>query len=59
MLPATVILSLTVLATSMPINDPEDRGKHSNGWYNYRHQAEVSHAYQIVKQKGIPKKSRS
>jgi legumain len=26
----------------------------SNGYYNYRHQADVCHAYQIVKAKGIP-----
>jgi len=26
----------------------------SNGYYNYRHQADVCHAYQVVKSKGIP-----
>lgn len=26
----------------------------SNGWYNYRHQADVCHAYQIVSAHGIP-----
>jgi len=26
----------------------------SNGWYNYRHQADVCHAYQIVSSHGIP-----
>ncbi|KAM9354687.1 legumain [Pholidichthys leucotaenia] len=26
----------------------------SNGWYNYRHQADVCHAYQIVHRNGIP-----
>merc|ERR1712002_796668 len=26
----------------------------SNGWYNYRHQADVCHAYQIVHAHGIP-----
>jgi len=26
----------------------------SNGYYNYRHQADVAHAYQVVKSKGIP-----
>jgi legumain len=26
----------------------------SNGYYNYRHQADVCHAYQVVKAKGIP-----
>merc|ERR1711962_905214 len=26
----------------------------SNGWYNYRHQADVCHAYQILHAHGIP-----
>lgn len=26
----------------------------SNGWWNYRHQADACHAYQIVKRNGIP-----
>ncbi|XP_078480692.1 legumain-like [Lampetra planeri] len=26
----------------------------SNGWYNYRHQADACHAYQIVHRNGIP-----
>lgn len=26
----------------------------SNGWWNYRHQADACHAYQIVKKNGIP-----
>ncbi|ELT99476.1 hypothetical protein CAPTEDRAFT_108468 [Capitella teleta] len=26
----------------------------SNGWYNYRHQADACHAYQILKKNGIP-----
>ena len=26
----------------------------SNSWYNYRHQADVCHAYQIVSQHGVP-----
>lgn len=26
----------------------------SNGWYNYRHQADVCHAYQIVSGHGVP-----
>merc|ERR1712198_638663 len=26
----------------------------SNGWYNYRHQADVCHAYQIVSAHGVP-----
>jgi len=26
----------------------------SNGWYNYRHQADICHAYQIMRKHGIP-----
>ncbi|KAE9421662.1 hypothetical protein Angca_010218 [Angiostrongylus cantonensis] len=26
----------------------------SNGWWNYRHQADVAHAYQLLKRKGVP-----
>ncbi len=26
----------------------------SNGWYNYRHQADVCHAYQVLHKNGIP-----
>lgn len=26
----------------------------SSGWYNYRHQADVCHAYQILRQHGVP-----
>ena len=26
----------------------------SNGFYNYRHQADVCHSYQVVRSKGIP-----
>ncbi|KAK2089350.1 hypothetical protein P7K49_032016 [Saguinus oedipus] len=43
------------------MDDPEDGGKHgvvilvgSNGWYNYRHQADACHAYQIIHRNGIP-----
>ncbi|XP_004584387.2 legumain [Ochotona princeps] len=53
-----------VLGTSaipVDVNDPEDGGKHwvvivagSNGWYNYRHQADACHAYQIIHRNGIP-----
>ncbi|XP_044292496.1 legumain [Varanus komodoensis] len=47
--------------SALPLEDPEDGGKHwvvivagSNGWYNYRHQADACHAYQIVHRNGIP-----
>ncbi|XP_066463625.1 legumain [Eleutherodactylus coqui] len=61
MISMTLLLALVALSTAMPIEDPEDGGKHwvilvagSNGWYNYRHQADLCHAYQIVKNNGVP-----
>ncbi|KAL6105211.1 lgmn [Pungitius sinensis] len=48
------------LVNAFPSQDP-DRGTNwvvivagSNGWYNYRHQADACHAYQIVHKNGIP-----
>lgn len=48
-------------AAHIGVDDPEDGGKHwvvivagSNGWYNYRHQADACHAYQIIHRNGIP-----
>ncbi|XP_038628572.1 legumain [Tachyglossus aculeatus] len=56
-----VFLSLVLGSSTLPLDDLEDGGKHwvvivagSNGWYNYRHQADVCHAYQIVHRNGIP-----
>lgn len=58
-----VLLSLALGAGAVPVgvDDPEDGGKHwvvivagSNGWYNYRHQADACHAYQIIHRNGIP-----
>ncbi|XP_050982897.1 legumain [Labeo rohita] len=53
-------LSLGLVVSGFPAEQPEN-GKHwvvivagSNGWYNYRHQADVCHAYQIVHKNGIP-----
>nr|XP_045011331.1 legumain [Jaculus jaculus] len=60
---AAILLSLVLGAGALPfgVNDPEDGGKHwvvivagSNGWYNYRHQADACHAYQIIHRNGIP-----
>lgn len=55
MLGGLLFLSLSFLAASA------ETGKHwalivagSNGWYNYRHQADVCHAYQILHKNGIP-----
>ncbi|XP_071354904.1 legumain [Trachinotus anak] len=55
------LLGLSVgLVTAFPSQQPEN-GKNwvvivagSNGWYNYRHQADACHAYQIVHRNGIP-----
>ncbi|KAI7805789.1 legumain [Triplophysa rosa] len=55
-----LILSLGLAVSAFPAEQPEN-GKHwvvivagSNGWYNYRHQADVCHAYQIIHKNGIP-----
>ncbi|XP_029349263.1 legumain [Echeneis naucrates] len=55
------LLGLAVgLVTAFPSQQP-DNGKNwvvivagSNGWFNYRHQADACHAYQIVHRNGIP-----
>ncbi|XP_030873296.1 legumain-like [Leptonychotes weddellii] len=56
-----VLLSVVPGVGAVPVGDPEDGGRHwvvivagSNGWYNYRHQADACHAYQIVHRNGIP-----
>ncbi|KAM4830390.1 legumain [Urocitellus parryii] len=56
-----VLLGLALGVAAAPVDDPEDSGKHwvvivagSNGWYNYRHQADACHAYQIIHRNGIP-----
>ncbi|KAI1895245.1 hypothetical protein AGOR_G00104320 [Albula goreensis] len=53
-------ISLGLVVNAFPMQQPED-GKNwvlivagSNGWYNYRHQADACHAYQIVHKNGIP-----
>ncbi|XP_063354101.1 legumain [Pelmatolapia mariae] len=57
------LLGLTAgLVIGFPTQEEENSGgKHwvlivagSNGWYNYRHQADACHAYQIVHKNGIP-----
>lgn len=49
------------IATANPTNDNPDKPKlwallvaGSNYWYNYRHQADVCHAYQVLHAHGIP-----
>ncbi|XP_015282652.1 PREDICTED: legumain [Gekko japonicus] len=56
-----ILLGCILGISTLPLEDPGDGGKHwvlivagSNGWYNYRHQADVCHAYQIVHRNGIP-----
>uniref|UniRef100_A0A4W5RCP6 Legumain n=2 Tax=Hucho hucho TaxID=62062 RepID=A0A4W5RCP6_9TELE len=53
-------LSLGLVANAFPAQQPNN-GKNwvvivagSNGWYNYRHQADACHAYQIVHKNGVP-----
>ncbi|CDQ86798.1 unnamed protein product [Oncorhynchus mykiss] len=54
------LLSLGLVANAFPTQQSEN-GKNwvvivagSNGWYNYRHQADACHAYQIVHKNGVP-----
>ncbi|XP_060684530.1 legumain [Hemiscyllium ocellatum] len=56
-----VLNSLLLNVVTTPLEELENGGNHwvvlvagSNGWYNYRHQADICHAYQIVHQHGIP-----
>ncbi|XP_070835972.1 legumain [Chaetodon trifascialis] len=57
----SLVLGLSLgLVNAFPSQEPEG-GKNwvvivagSNGWYNYRHQADACHAYQIVRRNGIP-----
>eukprot|EP00117_Sycon_ciliatum_P021729 scpid66282/ scgid18958/ Legumain; Asparaginyl endopeptidase; Protease, cysteine 1 len=54
------LFSLAALVAGSPV-EPDAEGKHwavlvagSSGYYNYRHQADVCHAYQILHKHGIP-----
>uniref|UniRef100_A0A667ZRP0 Legumain n=1 Tax=Myripristis murdjan TaxID=586833 RepID=A0A667ZRP0_9TELE len=57
-----LLLGLSLgLASAYPSQQEKESGKNwvlivagSNGWYNYRHQADACHAYQIVHKNGIP-----
>uniref|UniRef100_A0A7N5JE25 Legumain n=1 Tax=Ailuropoda melanoleuca TaxID=9646 RepID=A0A7N5JE25_AILME len=60
-LKVAVLLSCVLGISTLTLEDPEDGGKHwvvivagSNGWDNYRHQADACHAYQIVHRNGVP-----
>lgn len=64
----SIILALAIALTNTlpldnlsPLPELENGGVHwavivagSNGWYNYRHQADICHAYQILHKNGIP-----
>ncbi|XP_034051527.1 legumain [Thalassophryne amazonica] len=60
----SVLFTLLALSLGLAYAFPspqENKGKNwvlivagSNGWYNYRHQADACHAYQIVHKNGIP-----
>ncbi|XP_059816180.1 legumain [Hypanus sabinus] len=56
-----VLSHFLVKAYIIPFEELENGGRHwvvlvagSNNWYNYRHQADICHAYQIVHSHGIP-----
>jgi len=61
-----IILSSCLLFTvhSFTVNDIPDQSEDgdlwvllvagSNGWFNYRHQADICHAYQIISAHGVP-----
>ncbi|KAJ3613276.1 hypothetical protein NHX12_019526 [Muraenolepis orangiensis] len=58
--PLVVVLLALGLTQAFPPRAPEE-GRNwvvivagSNGWYNYRHQADACHAYQIVHKNGVP-----
>jgi len=61
---ALLTISFTAATTAFSVSDlpdtPEDGElwvllvAGSNGWFNYRHQADVCHAYQIVHAHGVP-----
>ncbi|XP_067682331.1 legumain-like [Haliotis asinina] len=55
------LLALLPLIVAVYARSVNEEPKHwavivagSNGWYNYRHQADACHAYQIVRKNGIP-----
>lgn len=63
---STVCVGLLITVTfglpsDFKLPQPKENGKQwallvagSNGWYNYRHQADICHAYHIVRSHGIP-----
>jgi len=56
---ATLLVLLPLAAASrIPVNEDGNNWAvlvaGSSGWYNYRHQSDICHAYQIMKESGIP-----
>ncbi|OUC42632.1 peptidase C13 family protein [Trichinella nativa] len=55
-----LLLLVLFKSTTLVISDKNSSQKWallvagSNGWYNYRHQADICHAYQILRKHGIP-----
>ncbi|KAA0190028.1 Hemoglobinase [Fasciolopsis buskii] len=57
-----VLFCLCVILPTLSL--AEETGKNwvvlvagSNGWYNYRHQADIAHAYKILRANGIPQEN--
>jgi len=59
-------LEVSVVSKSLnpPTTKPNEEGKiwallvaGSNGWYNYRHQADICHAYHVLKNHGVPEEN--
>ncbi|KAI3388771.1 hypothetical protein SNEBB_011005 [Seison nebaliae] len=55
------LILLLIVGLTAAIPSPTNDGTHwavlvagSNGWYNYRHQADICHSYQILRNHGIP-----
>jgi len=55
---AILVLLPLAAAAGIPVNEDGNNWAvlvaGSTGWYNYRHQSDICHAYQIMKESGIP-----
>jgi len=58
---ALALMVMLPLIAASPLTKDENDGEiwvvlvaGSNGWYNYRHQSDICHAYQILSANGIP-----
>jgi legumain len=57
MRPESILLLATIVLFGASMNQAANWAllvAGSNGWYNYRHQADVCHSYQILHKNGIP-----